>query len=186
MPDKYVRDDGGWIPYSGPTMIRHGIIKDLKDGVMTFAPHMEPQFCEGWTVAPPASAWTKCREPDETPEIHPRIKRFLVALADHTFYVRNECGVVTEEYLAVALLPSHGALTVIGNGVEFGEIRDGRFMANTSMTPTFRVVLEYIWGESGRTSRDETLLNRIAALEAECAEKTRRLDQIAAIIKGDK
>jgi len=124
------------------------------------------------------------RELDCTaPETPPRIQRFLAALTDHEIDFKDDYNYTVKAPFTTTVLPSQNVIIVLGNGVEFGEVRGDDFTPDTAMPCDTRAILRHIWRE---VIREDALLNRITSLEAECAEKTRRLDQIAAIIKGDK
>ena len=120
---------------------------------------------------------------DTSAEMEPRIHRFLAALTDHEIDFKDDYGYTVKAPFTTAVLPLQNVIIVLGNGVEFGEVRGDDFTPDTAMPCDIRAILRHVWRE---VIREEALLNRIATLEAECAEKTRRLDQIAAIIKGDK
>jgi len=124
-------------------------------------------------------AW---RSLDAPPEIPPRVQRFLDALAEYEIGFKDDFGYTVEAPFTVTPPRSSGILITLGNGVEFGEINGDHFVADTSMEPTMRATLEHIWRE---TIRVEAMINKIAALEAELAAKTARLDQIAALLKAN-
>lgn len=139
----------------------------------------------GPAVEPRAAEWMRetWRSLDVAPTIPPRIQRFLAALTDHEIDFKDDYGYTVKAPFTTTVLPSQNVIIVLGNDVEFGEIRGDDFTPDTAMPYDTRAILRHVWRE---VIREEALLNRIATLEAECAEKTLRLDQIAAIIKGDK
>ena len=165
------------------------IVCVIEGNHLTVTPQVEPHAAEWmretWrsTCVAALSAWTTWRSPDTAPEIPPRIHRLLAALTDHEIDFKDDYGYTVKAPFTTTILPSQNVIIVLGNGVEFGEVRGDDFTPDTAMPCDTRAILRHVWRE---VIREETLLNRIAALEAECAEKTRRLDQIAAIIKGDK
>ena len=139
----------------------------------------------GPVVPPHAAEWMRktWRSLDVAPTIPPRVQRFLTALTDYDISFRDDYGYTVKAPFTVTCLRSQNVTIVLGNGVEFGEVRGDDFTPDAAMPHDIRAILRHVWRE---VIREEGLLNRIAALEAECAEKTLRLDQIAAIIKGDK
>jgi hypothetical protein len=164
------------------------IVGSVKDDTLMVSPVVPPRAAEWmretWRLlnVGALSEWTTWRSPDAAPEIPPRIHRFLAALTDHEIAFKDDYGSTVKAPFTTTVLPLQNVIIVLGNGVEFGEVRGDDFTPDTAMPYDIRVILCHIWRE---TIREEALLNRIATLEAECAEKTRRLDQIAAALKGD-
>ncbi len=139
----------------------------------------------GPAVEPHAAEWMRetWRSLNVAPTIPPRVQRFLTALTDYDISFRDDYGYTVKAPFTVTCLRSQNVTIILGNDVEFGEVRGDDFTPDTAMPCDTRAILRHIWRE---IIREESLLNRIATLEAECAEKTRRLDQIAAALKGDK
>jgi hypothetical protein len=165
------------------------IVGSVKDDALMVGPVVPPLATE-WMLETwrslnvgAVSEWTTWRSPDAAPEVPPRVQRFLAALTDHEIDFKDDYGYTVKAPFATTVLPSQNVIIVLGNGVEFGEVRGDDFTPDTAMPYDIRAILRHVWRE---TIREEALLNRIAALEAECAEKTRRLDHIAAALKGDK
>ena len=164
------------------------IVGNIEGDHMMVGPVVEPRAAEWmretWRSLDvgASSEWTTWRSPDAAPEVPPRVQRFLAALTDHEIDFKDDYGYTVKAPFATTVLPSQNVIIVLGNGVEFGEVRGDDFTPDTAMPCDTRAILRHIWRE---TIREEALLNRIATLEAECAEKTRRLDQIAAALKGD-
>ena len=148
-------------------------------------PHAAEWMREAWRAVGGSCAAdrTVTQSPVAAPQISPRVQRFLTALTDYDISFRDDYGYTVKAPFTVTCLRSQNVTIVLGNGVEFGEVRGDDFTPDTAMPCDTRAILHHVWRE---VIREEALLNRIATLEAECAEKTLRLDQIAAIIKGDK
>jgi hypothetical protein len=165
------------------------IVGGIKDDTLTVGPVVPPLAAEWmretWRLVGGSctSDWTVTQSPSAAPNIPPRVQRFLTALTDYDISFRDDYDNTVKAPFTVTCLRSQNVIIVLGNGVEFGEVRGDDFTPDTAMPYDIRAVLRHVWRE---VIREETLLNRIATLEAECAEKTRRLDQIAAAIKGDK
>ena len=189
MSDSERHDEWCVTPCDGPFRVANpqGIVPEtvtgvLKDGMMTLIPSPTQDSGDGWVVK--SSFRVLFSEGiAASSETTPRVQRFLDALTDHEIDVKDDYGYTVKAPFTATVLPSQNVIIVLGNGVEFGEVRGDDFTPDTAMPCDTRAILRHVWRE---TIREEALLNRITALEAECAEKTLRLDQIAAIIKGDK
>lgn len=170
MSDSEQHDEWCITPCDGPFRVANpeGIVPEASGDGWVVKSSFRVLFSEG--IAAPS-------------EITPRVQRFLTALTDYDISFRDDYGHTVKAPFTTTVLPSQNVIVVLGNGVEFGEVRGDDFTPDTAMPCDTRAILRHIWRE---TIREDALLNRIAALEAECAEKTRQLDQIAAALKGDK